>query len=251
MFFGNLGVRIVGLFSFPFFLKNRNRDLGIFLLSAAAVSFVFPNIFLQKGVATNSSQTLQYMLLTFGILFAVACPSILKRLSQLYLKILFILVIFLFSLPSQIGLLYEFYSRQAYAKISKEEIRALNYVKQNTSENSVILTPPYDQYLDTKTSPPPIWDWFDTSYVAALSKRLVYFADYEQVDIMGYNYHSRQDFAWRFFNSTSPDITINDLKQRGISLVYFPTSLFPKRDLKKTGLTKIYTSSEVEIWSVN
>jgi hypothetical protein len=251
IFFGNLGIRIIGLFSLPFFLNKKNFNIGIFLLTAVIASFVFPNVFLQKGVATNSSQVFQYMLLVFGILFAVACSLILKRNKKLYAKIILVVAIFLLGTPTQIGLLQEFYSHPAYAKISKQEVEALNFIRQKSPKNSVILTPTYNQYLDTKTSPPPIWDWFDTGYVAALSQRQVYFSDYEQVDIMGYDYKPRKEFARIFFDLTTPDITSDNLRQKGISLIYFPTLLSPKRNLIKMDLIKIYSSPEVEIWSVN
>jgi hypothetical protein len=147
--------------------------------------------------------------------------------------------------------LHQFYSRPAYAKIPQAEVKALNFLKNNSDGDAVIITPPYNPYLDTKEVPPPIWDWFDTSYVAALSERQVYFADYEQVDIMGYNYKPRLEFQKLFFDSETPNITSKELKDKGISLIYFPTYLKPKRDPKKIGLTKIYSNSEVEIWKVN
>ena len=192
MLFGNLGVRSIGFLAIPK-LFRQNKGITIFLLSAAFFSFLIPNLFLQKGVATNTSQTFQYLLLVFGVFFAIAASDIFSKINNLKTKILFISVLILFSLPTQLGLLRQFYSRPAFTKISAGELQALNYLKNYSDKNSVILTPPYDKYLDTGEVPPPIWDWFDTSYVAALSERRVYFADYEQVDIMGYQYKTRQN----------------------------------------------------------
>jgi len=247
--FGNLGTRSLGFLAVPKFM-HKNTQMGLFLLSCSVLSLLIPILFLQKGVATNTSQTLQYMLLVLGLFFALACSEIFTKTKNINLKIAVFTSIILISVPTQIGLLCEFYSRPAYAKIEGGEIEALNYLKNNSDKGAIIITPPYDSYLDTKEVPPPIWDWFDTSYVAAMSERRVYFEDYEQVDIMGYDYEQRVANQNLIFKETNNNQILNTLKNEKITFVYFPKTHKPKIDLSEIGLVKYYENDEVEIWEV-
>jgi len=247
--FGNLGTRSLGFLAVPKFMR-KNTQMGLFLLSCAILSLLIPILFLQKGVATNTSQTLQYMLLILSLFFALMSSEIFSKTKNINLKIVMFTSIILLSIPTQIGLLYELYSRPAYAKIERSEIEALNYLKNNSDKGAIIITPPYDSYLDTKDVPPPIWDWFDTSYVAAMSERSVYFADYEQVDIMGYDYKQRVINQNLIFKETNNNQILNTLRSEKITFVYFPKTLKPKVDLSKVGLIKYFENDKVEIWEV-
>lgn len=248
--FGNLGVRSLGFLAIPKTLK-REFQIGIFLFSTAFLSYLIPNLFLQKGVATNTSQTFQYMLLVFGIYFAISLSDIFSKIKSFPLKLAIISIVLLLSIPTQIGLLHQFYSRPAYTKITGAEIEALNYLKNSSDETAVILTPPYNQYLDTKEIPPPVWDWFDTSYVSALSKRRTYFDDYEQVDIMGYDFKSRQDSQKKIFEEKDQNLIDKLLRESGVNYIYYPKLLAPKADLAALGLKQVFDNSEVKIWKVN
>ena len=248
MIFGNLGVRSLGFLAIPVLFK-KNKLISIFLLATAGIAFIIPNLFLQKGVATNTSQTFQYMLLVFGLYFALATSSLFSKIHNLRSKTLFLIVVFALSIPTQIGLLHEFYRRPAFAKISRAELEALSFIKNNYQGNQTILTPPYDRYYEEVGNPTPhIWDWFDTSYVAALSEKQTYFADYEQVDIMGYDYQHRKNIQESIFQTEfDPDM----FKQEKINLIYFPKTRAPKTNFSTIPtMKKVYNNSEVEIWEI-
>ena len=151
-------------------------------------------------------------------------------------------------IPTQVGLIYEFYSRPAFAKITAGELQALAFVKNKTNNQAVILTPPYNEYLNLGGATPNIWDWFDTSYVAAFSDRRTYFDDYEQVDIMGYDAKNRIATKKTIFESTN----IADIKaafaKSGASILYYPKAMAPVVSPDKIGLTKIFENSDVAIW---
>lgn len=238
-FFGNLGMRFLGLWEF---IKQNN----IFKISII-LSLVLPLIFLQKGVASNTSQFLQYFVLLFGILSGIAVSKITKPKK---LKFLIPLIIILM-IPTQIGLLYEFYSRPAFAKISSSELSALNFIKNNSNKDSVILTPPYNQYTNLEKITPDIWDWFDTSYVSAFSSRRTYFDDYEQVDIMGYNYKTRLATKKNIFESENIIDVKTSLLETNADILYFPKYLKPNINLEEIGLTMIFENTEVEVWKAN
>ncbi len=242
-FFGNLGMRFIGLWEFV-------KTNTIFKISIT-LSLLLPLIFLQKGVASNTAQFLQYFILLFGILSGIAVSKIPKAFSFFLFPLIFLLMI-----PTQVKLFEEFYwsnnhIRQPFTKISSAELEALNFIKENTNENSIILTPPYNQYLNLKKQIPDIWDWFDTSYVSALTSRRTYFDDYEQVDIMGYDYRPRLKTKETTFNSEKIDEVKSSLKSTNANILYYPKAVAPKTSVESLDLTKLFENSEVIIWKIN
>ena len=247
-FFGNLGMRFLGLWEF---IKTN----AIFKISII-LSLVLPLLFLQKGVASNTAQFLQYFLLLFGILSGIATAKLLGRVKSPIYYILYTIFCVSLMVPTQVRLFKEFYitdakPRPAFTKISSHELEALKFIKENTSESTIIITPPYNQYINLKKDIPDIWDWFDTSYVAALTSRRTYFDDYEQVDIMGYDYRSRLKVKEEIFNGKDPLKVKETIFSTNADLLYFPKAVRPVIDMGKLDLTKLYENSEVEIWKVN
>lgn len=237
-FFGNLGMRFLGLKEFI-----KVHPIIKFIIT---LSLILPMLFIQKGVASNTSQFLQYFVLFLGILAGIQFAEFPKKVKYFAGPILILLMI-----PTQVGLLKEFYSRPAFAKIASKEISALDCVRKNTPENSVIVTPPYNQYLDLKESTPNIWDWFDTSYVAAITSRRTYMDDYEQVDIMGYNWKERENIKDVIFNSMDEEKVKESFNQTGANVLYYPTAMSPKVSPDKYGLMKIFENDAVEVWKTN
>ena len=243
-FFGNLGMRFLGLWEF---IKTN----AIFKISIV-LSLVLPLLFLQKGIASNTSQFLQYFILLFGILSGIAVSKIVTNKKFIFLTPIIIILM----IPTQVRLLKEFYIseghlRPAFTKISSSEIEALDFIKQNSGKDAVIVTPPYNQYLNEGLAIPNIWDWFDTAYVSALSSRRTYFDDYEQVDIMGYDYRIRLEIKKIIFESKDLDEVSKSLSSTNTNLLYFPKALRPKIDLQNIGLTLFFENQEIEVWKIN
>ena len=221
------------------------------------ISLIAPLLFLQKGVASNTIQFLQYFLILFGVLAALAITHIQNSIRSGILKILFIFIVIIFSIPTQLGLLYDFYHKPPLAKITSGEIQALDFLKANSNINSIILTPPYSKYLNLKMATPDIWTWSDTSYVSAFTQRRTYLTDTEQVDIMGYNYQERLEFQKLIFESDETEKTDKfflvqieqKLKLNKIDYIYFPKRLRPKINLSIFG-SKIFDNSQIEIWRI-
>ena len=241
-FFGNLGMRFVGLWDF---IKSHN-----IIKTTIVLSLLLPLLFLQKGVASNTSQFLQYFVLLFGILSGITISKIVAKFKFL------IPIIFLIMIPTQAGLLYEFYglpnsSRPAFAKVSSYELNALEFIKENTNKDAVLVTPPYNQYLNLGGVTPNIWDWFDTAYVSAFSSRRTYFDDYEQVDIMGYDGKSRLKTKGVIFENEGVDKVKDAFSLSNANILYFPKVLKPKVNPEKIGLTKFFENQEIEVWKAN
>ena len=251
-FFGNLGMRFIGLWQFGKYLKNSLKDyFKLTFVIATSLAFVFPLLFLQRGVAGGTANFLQYFILLFGFAAAVTISELTEKITNKFKRLFFIFLIVILAIPTQVGLLREFYSRPAFARISKLELEALDFISKNTNEEMVVLTPPYNQYLNLGGATPHIWDWFDTAYVAAFSSRRTFFDDYEQVDIMGYDFKERLEAKNKIFNSESAEVVKNEITSTRVDLVYFPKPLSPKVDLKSIGLIKLFENPEIEVWKVN
>lgn len=251
-FFGNLGMRFLGLWDLvKVSIKSLKDNFYLLFALIILISLVFPLLFLQKGVAPNTSQFLQYFLLLFGLLAGISTSKFLKALRLTPSKIVAASLIILFSIPTQVGLLFEFYNRGAYAMISKDEVTALDWIKNNIGNDAIILNPPYDPELNLRDKIPHVWDWSDTAYVSALTGRTTYFEDQEQVDIMGYDWGGRAETKKIIFKTADVDVFSQKLKNSRSNILYFPKILKPKIDPSLAGLKRIFENNEVEIWKIS
>jgi len=252
-FFGNLGMRFLGLWDMVKMSKNSLKNyFNLMFVLIIVISLILPLLFLQKGVASNTSQFLQYFVLLFGILAGITTAKILSKVKT-PIRIIVTALMILMTIPTQAGLLYEFYGplnhpRSPFAQITKEELIALKFIKENTADSDVIITPPYNQYLNLGGSTPNIWDWFDTSYIAALSARRTYMDDYEQADIMGYDYKPRLEIKKIIFESDNSTEVKAALAKTNANLIYFPIAEKPKVNLNEIGLSMVFENQSVQIW---
>lgn len=250
-FFGNLGMRFLGGAILPKYLKTFFSDyLNQLMLSIALISFLFPMLFIQKGNATGTSQFFQYYLLILGVFASEAIVLLSKKIRLLLPKIIFGILIIFLAIPTQIGLLANFYHRSAFAKIDSEELQALSFLKNNTPQNSTILTPLFNKYLVLNLSTPPIWGWSDSVYVGAFGERSTYLADEEQVDNTGYDYQGRKNLEEKLFATDDPKLFSTLIKKTNANYLYFPILQKPNVDLNKTSLKPIFSNNLIEIWKI-
>ena len=142
-FFGNLGLRFIGLFNLLKFSKGFFVNYFYQVVTLVIIiSFVLPLLVLQKGVAPNTIQFLQYFLILLGIASAPVIDRLFKTLKSPVLILVLTSIIVLLAVPTQVSLINSFYSRLPFAKISRQDLMALQYLKTQTPLNSVILTPP-------------------------------------------------------------------------------------------------------------
>jgi hypothetical protein len=258
-FFGNLGMRLIGLWDFTksglTILKDKFNRL---IVSTIVISIVLPLLFLQKGVASNTGQFLQYFILLFGILAGISTARLISLLNlpmirhSEWLRIIGIMLVIGLMIPTQYGLLKDFYGpiqtpRGPFAKVTGAEMSALEFLKNNSDPNALILTAP-NGTIKEKQTVPHIWSWADTAYVAAISGRREYFSDKEQVDIMGYDFGARADLQRKVFGSKNPDEVGSLIKSTGVNYIYYPKAMPPAVDFGKIGLTQILDNQEVSIW---
>lgn len=221
--FGNLGMRFLGFWAI---FKQARQNIfknpfNIFFLFLTVASFFIPVFFLQKGVAWNAIQFNQYFLLLFGFLAALSVPEILKLFKPKIAKVLVFLIIILLAIPTQVGLLWQFYSNLPLSKVSYQELAALDYLKKQNE--GTVLTAPFNKYeRDKYNSPPiPIYAWYDTGYVSAFSGKQTLISDGEQVNIMGYDVNNLVKEKAEAFESSDPIKVNNFLKKYKVDYVYF------------------------------
>lgn len=220
---GNLGMRFIGFWTyFKKVKENLFKDnFNVFFLGITTASFFIPVFFLQKGVAWNTIQFNQYFLLFFGFLAAISTAEISSRFQGIFKKIAFPLFIIVLAVPTQAGLLWQFYSNPALSKVSYEEIAALNFLN-DTPLDTTILTAPFNKYERDKFNMPPIpiYAWYDTGYVAAFSGKKTLISDEEQVNIMGYKNDKLLFDRSEAFESADHKKMNNFLKNYKIDYIY-------------------------------
>lgn len=222
--FGNLGMRFLGLWTLVKKLRQSffQNTFDVFLLSITTVAFFIPVFFLQKGVAWNTIQFNQYFLLLFGFLAAITVSEFLCLIKNGSLKFVISLLIIILAVPTQLGLLWQFYSNPALSKVSYEELAALNFLKSQGNSDAVILTAPFNKYeRDKYKNPPiPIYAWYDTGYVPAFSGKQTLISDEEQVNIMGYDVSKMLENRSEAFESMDYQKMNNFLKNYAIDYIY-------------------------------
>lgn len=249
---GNLGMRILGFWTIFKQIRHNifRAPFDLFFLTITAISFFIPVFFLQKGVAWNSIQFNQYFLLFFGFLAAVAIPTILGLLKNDFARSIVSFVVILLAIPTQLGLLWQFYSNPPLSKISNEEIEALNFLKNQPA--GIVLVAPFNKYEKDKFKDPPIpiYAWYDTGYVSAFSSKRTLIADEEQVNIMGYDVSTLLKKRAAAFESEDYHIMNNFLQDYKIDYIYLVWDQKIATDVARLNVEPIFKNKDARIFKV-
>lgn len=224
---GNMGMRILGFYEigrevFTQRLSILKNQFEVLLLIAMLTGFIIPLLFVQRGIIYNNIQFMQYFLLISGFYTAIATYRIINSIKNKLIIFVFMIILICLSLPTVIGNLVEFYGKPPLSKITKEELIALNYLKKNSSSKDVILTAPFNKYLYTKyeSQPFPIYAWYSTGYIPALSSRYTYLTSEEQALITNYPMEERRKKMKIFFEQKDLEFNNKFLKDENIKLIY-------------------------------
>ncbi|MGB9706546.1 MAG: hypothetical protein ACPLXP_00515 [Microgenomates group bacterium] len=255
---GNLGTRTIG---FLYLVKNLltkaifKNPILLTLCFSAATAFVIPLLFVQKGVAYNLIQFMQYFLLIFGFFAAISIGNLASSIKSNLKKIIFVIIFIFLSIPTVAGNLYKFYGKNPLALVSNQEIGALNFLKQNSAPNDIILTKPFDRwkYLNYPHQPWPISVWSSTAYVSAYTSRQTYLTDEGQLKILGIDPEERLQKINLFFDpKTSFSQKESFLNSEKINFIYLRKEECDTIDstmFSKLNLEKVYENQEVLIYA--
>lgn len=189
--FFNLGIRILGFCYFGYQLIKKKLtvfDLVIFL--TIIFSTFLTVFFIQGGEWWNTIQFFYYAIFLSNIFIAQLLYQILRKKNPLRLVIA-VLFIFL-TLPQNIDLIKGYNVLKIPAYLPKEEIQALNFLK--NQPKGIVYTSFYGADKDIKNkinSPYPLFAVVDSSYVPAFSEKQVYLANIHVLKITDVDYEKR------------------------------------------------------------
>lgn len=220
---GNTGMRIIGFWEILRRIKKAD-PVDIFLFSTLIFPIVLVLLFVQKGIIYNFIQFMQIYLHFLGIFAGVSVAFILGKMKKPWMKIIFALIIISLSIPTAVGNLFDFYGRGAKpnAKVSNQELSALDWLKRNSKPEDIVLTKPFKGEAEYryKTKPWPISAWYSTPYVYVFSNRYAYLSGEEQLMITGYKPEIELKLIRKFFDQSDFEYNQNLLREKNISFIY-------------------------------
>jgi len=227
---GNLGTRILGIFS----LKKNSENL--FYISVSLLGLIIPMFFLQSGTPWNTLQFFYYTQFFLGILA-----------GQTLSKLRYPIIIALLTLPTTFQTFPHYLPKQPPAKISAEELAALNFL--SSQPPGIVLTYPAqpDSYAP---APRPLSKYDSTAYVAAFSNHPTYLEDTVNLDITGFDWRTRLSEVKTFFSNSDEISAKQFLTQNTISYIYLADVAVSRPVLSESqlGFKKLFENSQVAIW---
>ncbi len=224
---GNLGVRILGFLTKTSSLIKAITYLGILI----------PLLFTQSINPWNTIQFLYYSLFFLGILAA-------KFISKYqYLVVPLLLIGTLTSL----GTLRDYLTHRSASRISYTELVGLNLLK--GSAKGIVLSPIFTN--NNVSSPKPQYAYVSSSYISALTSQPEFLSDTINLDITNIDYKNRANNVQRFYNTMDVVWAKQFLQKNNISYVYETPLKKLTLSASEIGLTPLFTSGEVNIYSVN
>lgn len=237
--FGNLGMRFIGFLEITrAFLKKSifKNPLESSLFLTMLTGFIMPIFFVQRGVAYNLIQFMQYFLLFFGFWAAASFHSVLSLFKNKAIKVVLWGILISLSVPTVIGNLKEFYGKNALARVSNQEIEALKYMQKNSTDQDIILTYPFNPYSHGQYphQPWPIYAWESTAYVSAYTGRQTYCTNDGQLRILAIDPEPKLEMMKAFFSEKTTLETKQDfLQKEKITYLYLRNEELTA-DLEKT-----------------
>lgn len=231
---GNFWTRLI-------FLRDALKKMDaikIIMLFSIIAGFMIPLFFVQSGTPWNTIQFIYYSLFFSGILTGITLNKVNNYLC---------LFIVLITIPTTfISLKGIYVTNTPPAIISKDEIVALNFLK-NQPEDGVVLTYPYDLAYSPIPLPNriPLYKYATTSYVSAYTSKNEFF-ERTNLEIMDYDWENRRDSVKLFFNTLDVKRARNFLKSNNIKYLYLVKEMTPlpgelfKLGPHELGLVKIF-----------
>lgn len=239
---GNFWTRLI-------FIKDLFKkvdSIKLILLFAIIAGVTIPTFFVQSGTPWNTIQFMYYSLFFSGILSGIALSKV---------NNFFALIIFILTIPTTyISLTSMYVTNTPPAIVSKDEIEALNVLR-NLKNDGVVLTYPYDLAFSPVPLPNhiPLYKYATTSYVSAYSLKNLYF-ERTNLEIMGYDWVGRRNNVETFFTTLDIDKAKSFLNDNNIKYLYLVKEMTPlSGELLKIGpddlgLTKIFENKESIIY---
>ena len=253
---GNFGTRLVGLF---WLVKKGVRIksyqyIDVLIVSVIVAGIAAPMLFLQTGTPWNTIQFFYFSLVFSGVLAGIALGDFLEKskLSSMVIRIIIVVIVSL-TIPTTVGTLwYHYLPGRPPAKISKAELEALNFLK--NQPDGVVLAYPYDavKAKEAEINPPrSLYLYESTAYVSALSHKGVFLEDQVNLDITNYPWRERREEVLKFYASLRVDEVRKFLSDNNLQYIYWVNNQRALLGEDQLGIEKIFENEEVDIYRVN
>jgi len=254
---GNSGMRLIGIWGVLKQVKTKTKIkkyIDVLLVFSMLIALIPLFIFVQKGIIYNLIQFMQTYFHIFGIYAGLTAVLMIKKMKTKLLKGFIAFLVIILAAPTALGNLFDFYGpgKVPLAKITYLEIEGLDWLRFNSSQDSIILTKPFNKYASDRysTQPWPIAAWYSTSYVFVFSERYTYISGEEQLNITGYKIEEDLNLAKKFF--TQKDFSFNKgfLKEKGIDFIYLRRDEIDEIKKEENNLGLVFENDEVLIYRV-
>lgn len=250
--YGNLGSRILFEKKVWDIMKNWKHItyIEVILVTILVLGFILPLTFVQRGTPWNTIQFLYYSLFICSIFAGMVFGEYFVKVNTLK-KTLFSIVIILLTLPTTIGTLTQYLPDRPPAKLSHQEIEALEFLKKQPS--GVVLTYPYDPIaaqIAVNNPPRPLRLYESTAYVSAYSAKPVYLEDEVNLTITGYEWKERRAEIEEFYTSLDEEYVYNFLQDNKITYLYWIKGQRARLGETQLGIERIFENGEVDIYRV-
>jgi len=241
--FGNLGTRMVGFFYGGLLGKTKKKisQTEIFLFSALMFSLVIPLLFIQKGNPWNTIQFFYYFQFFMAIFTGVVIGKV---------KTVFGIILIFLTLPTSIITLKNNYlPSRPPARISVEELEALDFLKKEPSGNVL----PYPFNPDWRllfSEPKPLYAYETTAYISAFSGKNIFLEDEMNLEITGFDWQTRKKQSLDFFTTSDRLWAKQFLTENKIKYIYLVKGQKMNLGLNDIEAEKIFENGEVTIFAV-
>jgi hypothetical protein len=186
----NFGTRILGLWTVAkLILAHKLKNFDVVVIAGVILSFLLSILLIQKGVWWNTVQFLYYSLFLANIFVAYFVSQLLS--SRKWLGIIAAIVIVVVTLPNAFDTWRTFSSFPPRSYISDQEMELLSALKKQPA--GTVLALPLDAIeIDKSAKLAPLYERYDTSYVAAYGGHPTYLNDLIQLQLTGIDYDVRK-----------------------------------------------------------
>ncbi len=256
---GNSGLRILGIIEIVRKFWKKIDEVDVFMFAGLAVPLIIVLLFIQNGIVFNLIQFMQIFFHFFGIFAAASVILILKKLKKPLLRWAVFLLIVLIAIPTAIGNLFDFYypgRGGPLAKVTNNELQALDWLKRNTPKEAVVLTKPFWGHGETRydKQPWPISAWYSTAYVFVFSGRYAYLSGEEQLMITGYQTKDDLVKIGKFFSCSDKKESESFFTENKINYIYVRKDEIKNpvcRQLINLTINSVFENEEVLIYKIN
>lgn len=251
---GNLGSRIFSLVWLWKKVKYVGKidQISKFILGMIFFGAIIPMFVVQEGTAWNTIQFFYYSLFFSGILSGVVFSDILAG-KKAVVSGLIIVIVMVTTLPTTITTMNHYLPPTPPAKISTDELDALDFL--NKQPLGVVLTlflPSDNRFLfEGVSAPRPLYLYDSTAYVSAYSNKPTFFDDRVNLNIMGYDWPEREKMIKQFQSDPNTPYAREILYQISPDYIYYIKDMGLKGlDENYLGVKNIYDNSEVIVYKV-